>query len=60
MEQATAELPGDYRQTVVLRRLEEPSLDEVTSIMGRIPRAIEENIDRAKKKLRVSLAPLAA
>ena len=51
VQNAIDELPSHYRQAVQLHLLEGKSLDEVSSIMNRGPRAIQGLVDRAKKKL---------
>lgn len=52
MEQALMDLPPDYRQTLVLKYVEELPVAEISQIMNRSPKSIEGILTRAKKALR--------
>jgi RNA polymerase sigma-70 factor (ECF subfamily) len=52
MEQALADLPPDYRQTLVLKYVEELPVSEISRIMNRSTKSIEGLLTRAKKVLR--------
>ena len=53
---AIAELPNDYRDVIRLRYLEGKSIEEASKALGRSPASIRSLADRAKKKLRETLA----
>lgn len=45
-------LPSDYRQTLVLKYVEEMPVAEISQVMKRSPKSIEGLLTRAKKALR--------
>jgi RNA polymerase sigma-70 factor (ECF subfamily) len=52
VEQALLNLPPDYRQTLVLKYVEEMPVAEIGKVMKRSPKSIEGILTRAKKALR--------
>ncbi len=55
VEQALRNLPADYRQTLVLKYVEEMPVAEISKVMKRSPKSIEGILTRAKKALRDNL-----
>jgi RNA polymerase sigma-70 factor, ECF subfamily len=58
VRQAIARMPVTYREVVVLRYLEELSIDEVAKVIGIKRNAVEARLSRARKLLGESLAYL--
>ncbi len=52
VEQALMDLPPDYRQTLVLKYVEEMTMAEISQVMKRSPKSIEGILTRARKALR--------
>jgi RNA polymerase sigma-70 factor (ECF subfamily) len=55
VEQALRDLPPDYRQTLVLKYVQEMPVAEISRVMKRSPKSIEGLLTRAKKALRDSV-----
>lgn len=58
VRRAIAQLAPKYREAVVLRYMEELSIDEIARVMGRKRNAIEARLSRARKLLSESLQEL--
>ena len=58
VQRSIESLPDEYRQAVQLRYLEGKSLAETSAEMSRSPRAVQGILDRARKKMRTTLANL--
>jgi RNA polymerase sigma-70 factor (ECF subfamily) len=56
VNQALAKLPWDYRQVLVLKYVEEMSVQEISQIMGRSPKSVEGLLTRSRKALQTHLA----
>ena len=55
VEQALKDLPPDYRQTLILKYVEELPVAEISQIMNRSPKSVEGILTRARKLLRNNL-----
>ncbi len=55
IEQALLNLPPDYRQTLILKYVEEMPVAEISQIMKRSPKSIEGLLTRARKAFRENL-----
>jgi RNA polymerase sigma-70 factor (ECF subfamily) len=55
VEQALLRLPLDYRQVLILKYVEEMSVQEISQIMHRSPKSVEGLLARARKALRARL-----
>jgi RNA polymerase sigma-70 factor, ECF subfamily len=55
VEQALMDLPPDYRQTLVLKYVEEMPVSEISQVMKRSPKSIEGLLTRAKKALKSNI-----
>lgn len=51
VRQAVGQLPSKYREVIVLRYLEELSIDEIAKIVGRKRNAVEVRLARARRLL---------
>lgn len=58
VNEALAKLPWDYRQVLVLKYVEELSVQEISQIMDRSPKSIEGLLTRSRKALQTQLAGL--
>ena len=55
---AVTVLPAKYREPVVLRYLQELSMDEIAQILGLSKNALQVRLSRARERLRQDLAEL--
>jgi len=55
IEQALSSLPFEYRQTLVLKYVEDLSVVEISRIMKRSPKSVEGLLSRARKSLKMVL-----
>ncbi|MDD5701815.1 MAG: RNA polymerase sigma factor [Dehalococcoidales bacterium] len=55
IEQALSSLPFEYRQTLVLKYVEDLSVVEISRIMKRSPKSVEGLLSRARKSLKMIL-----
>jgi RNA polymerase sigma-70 factor (ECF subfamily) len=55
VEQALLSLPLDYRQVLILKYVEEMSVQEISQIMHRSLKSVEGLLARARKALRTRL-----
>jgi RNA polymerase sigma-70 factor (ECF subfamily) len=58
VNEALAKLPWDYRQVLILKYVEELSVQEISRIMDRSPKSIEGLLTRSRKALQTQLAGL--
>ncbi len=58
VNEALAKLPWDYRQVLILKYVEELSVQEISQIMDRSPKSIEGLLTRSRKALQTQLAGL--
>jgi RNA polymerase sigma-70 factor (ECF subfamily) len=58
VNEALARLPWDYRQVLILKYVEELSVQEISQIMDRSPKSIEGLLTRSRKALQTQLAGL--
>ena len=58
VNEALAKLPWDYRQVLILKYVEELSVQEISQIMDRSPKSIEGLLTRSRKALQTDLAGL--
>lgn len=58
VNEALAKLPWDYRQVLILKYVEEMSVQEISQIMDRSPKSIEGLLTRSRKALQAQLAGL--
>jgi len=58
VNEALAKLPWDYRQVLILKYVEELSVQEISQIMDRSPKSIEGLLTRSRKALQAQLAGL--
>ena len=58
VRRAVRALPARYREVVVLRYLEEQSIDEVSRALGASKNAVEVRLHRARARLKDALADL--
>lgn len=58
VNEALAKLPWDYRQVLILKYVEELSVQEISQIMDRSPKSIEGLLTRSRKALQTHLAGL--
>ncbi len=52
VEKAMSRLPGNYRQVLILKYVEEMSVSEISGIMRRSPKSVEGLLTRARRALR--------
>jgi RNA polymerase sigma-70 factor (ECF subfamily) len=55
VNEALAKLPWDYRQVLILKYVEEMSVQEIGQIMDRSPKSIEGLLTRSRKALQAQL-----
>ena len=55
VNEALAKLPWDYRQVLILKYVEEMSVQEIGQIMDRSPKSIEGLLTRSRKALQTQL-----
>jgi RNA polymerase sigma-70 factor (ECF subfamily) len=55
VNEALAKLPWDYRQVLILKYVEEMSVQEISQIMDRSPKSIEGLLTRSRKALQAQL-----
>lgn len=55
VNEALAKLPWDYRQVLILKYVEEMSVQEISQIMDRSPKSIEGLLTRSRKALQTQL-----
>lgn len=55
---ALSRLPWDYRQVLILKYVEEMSVQEISQVMGRSPKSIEGLLTRSRKALQTQLEGL--
>jgi RNA polymerase sigma-70 factor (ECF subfamily) len=58
VNEALTKLPCDYRQVLILKYVEELSVQEISQIMDRSPKSIEGLLTRSRKALQTQLAGL--
>ena len=58
VNEALSKLPWDYRQVLILKYVEELSVQEISQIMDRSPKSIEGLLTRSRKALQTQLAGL--
>ncbi|MBN2098921.1 MAG: RNA polymerase sigma factor [Dehalococcoidia bacterium] len=58
VSEALSKLPWDYRQVLILKYVEELSVQEISQIMDRSPKSIEGLLTRSRKALQTQLAGL--
>jgi RNA polymerase sigma-70 factor (ECF subfamily) len=58
VNEALAKLSWDYRQVLILKYVEELSVQEISQIMDRSPKSIEGLLTRSRKALQTQLAGL--
>ena len=58
VNEALSNLPWDYRQVLILKYVEELSVQEISQIMDRSPKSIEGLLTRSRKALQTQLAGL--
>ena len=58
VNEALAKLPWDYRQVLILKYVEEMSVQEIGQIMDRSPKSIEGLLTRSRKALQTQLKGL--
>jgi RNA polymerase sigma-70 factor (ECF subfamily) len=58
VNEALAKLPWDYRQVLILKYVEELSVQEISQIMDRSPKSIEGLLTRSRKALQTQLVGL--
>ena len=58
VNEALAKLPWDYRQVLILKYVEELSVQEISQIMDRSPKSVEGLLTRSRKALQTQLAGL--
>jgi len=58
VNEALAKLPWDYRQVLILKYVDELSVQEISQIMDRSPKSIEGLLTRSRKALQTQLAGL--
>ena len=58
VNEALAKLPWDYRQVLILKYVEEMSVQEIGQIMDRSPKSIEGLLTRSRKALQTQLEGL--
>ncbi len=58
VNEALAKLPWDYRQVLILKYVEEMSVQEISQIMDRSPKSIEGLLTRSRKALQTQLEGL--
>jgi len=58
VNEALGRLPWDYRQVLILKYVEELSVQEISQIMDRSPKSIEGLLTRSRKALQTQLAGL--
>jgi len=58
VNEALAKLPWDYRQVLILKYVEELSVQEISQIMDRSPKSIEGLLTRSRKALQTQLSGL--
>jgi RNA polymerase sigma-70 factor (ECF subfamily) len=58
VNEALSRLPWDYRQVLILKYVEEMSVQEISQVMGRSPKSIEGLLTRARKALQIGLEGL--
>lgn len=58
VNEALARLPWDYRQVLILKYVEELSVQEISQIMDRSPKSIEGLLTRSRKALQTQLSGL--
>ena len=58
VSEALAKLPGDYRQVLILKYVEEMSVAEMSQVMDRSPKSIEGLLTRSRRMLQTHLTGL--
>jgi RNA polymerase sigma-70 factor, ECF subfamily len=58
VNEALSKLPWDYRQVLILKYVEELSVQEISQIMDRSPKSIEGLLTRSRKALQAQLGGL--
>jgi RNA polymerase sigma-70 factor (ECF subfamily) len=58
VNEALAKLPWDYRQVLILKYVEELSVQEISQIMDRSPKSVEGLLTRSRKALQTQLSGL--
>lgn len=58
VNEALGKLPWDYRQVLILKYVEELSVQEISQIMDRSPKSVEGLLTRSRKALQTQLAGL--
>jgi RNA polymerase sigma-70 factor (ECF subfamily) len=58
IEQALSSLPQNYRQVLIMKYIEEMPIHEISHIMRRPPKTVEELLTRARSALQNSLSNL--
>lgn len=58
VNEALSKLPWDYRQVLILKYVEEMSVQEISQVMDRSPKSIEGLLTRSRKALQTQLEGL--
>lgn len=58
VNEALSQLPWDYRQVLILKYVEEISVQEIAQVMNRSPKSIEGLLTRSRKALQIRLEGL--